>query len=465
MKHSLWIARHRAAAGLLCLFLSGCATYHPRPLPVAPDLTSTPRLIVPSSEFQLPGLAPHAIPRNGLDQTTVMLLAVSNDPGLKAARLKAGVARAQMLQAGLLPNPQLSAGYAQSIRNYGGALGLSEDLQALITRGATRAAAAATQRQVHLDILWQEWQVAAEADQWFLQVRGNEQQQAVLQSEEHLLASRYHADHNAMQRGDQISTVVSADLVQLSKAQDALRQLQISRNRIMHQLKQLLGLTPDASIKLLGSPSASPLTQSQFQSALAALPHRRADLLALRAGYQSREASLRKAILMQFPAFNAGLNFERDPVEGVNSFGPSAHLSLPVFNHNQGQIAIQRATRAYLWQTYQARLDAAEMQAHQIWKANQLLAAQLHALRATLPALKASADAARKSLQQNNLNAAAYVTLEQGYLARRQKAVQLQASLASSRATLRVLLGLPIGAPQQRMPRSRKASPHAKSEM
>ena len=440
-------------ATLLCMFLAGCATYHPRPLPVAPDLSNAPQLIVPASQFQLPGLAPHAISQDGLDQTTVVLLAVCNDPDLKAARLQAGIARAQMLQAGLLPNPTLRAGYAQSIRNYGGALGLTEDLQELITRGATRAAASAARRQVHLNILWQEWQVAAQADQAFIQARANAQQIPLLRAKERLLAGLYRSDRRAMQRGDVISTAVSADLVRLSGAQDALRQLQIAQNQTMHQLKDLLGLNPEARLQLRGSPVASPspagslLSSAQFHSALAALPHRRADLLALQAGYQSQEASLRKAILMQFPALSAGVNFERDPVEGVNSFGPAANLSLPVFNHNQGQIAIQRATRAYLWQTYQARLDAAENQAHELWRTNHLLAAQLRALHTTLPLLKERAREARKSLQQNHLDAAAYITLEESYLAKQQEAVQLQASLAASRASLRILLGLPIHAP------------------
>ena len=38
----------------------------------------------------------------------VALLAVQNDPDLRAARAQHGVAQAQVLQAGLLPNPQVT---------------------------------------------------------------------------------------------------------------------------------------------------------------------------------------------------------------------------------------------------------------------------------------------------------------------------------------------------------------------
>lgn len=434
----------QASLCLLLLVLAGCATYHPLPLPTAPDFSKAPALTVPAKQFLLPGLAPHRIPSRGVDETTVVLMAVCNDPDLKAARLQAGVAKAQMLEAGLLPNPQFGASLAQSARNYGGALSLSEDLEALMTRGATKAAASAAQRQVHLSILWQEWQVAEQASQLFIQARSNEKLLPLLQAEERLLAQRYQSDLKAMRQGDQTANVVSLDQEQLSTVQSSLRQLKTSINATNHQLNALLGLQPDVSLHLLPSPSPSALSASQFQSAVEELPRRRADLLALQAGYQSQEEQVRRAILMQFPAMSAGLNLERDPVEGVNSFGPQVSLTLPIFNHNQGQIAIERATRAVLRQTYQARLDAAENQAHEIWQGDHILAAQLGELERQIPELKKRADAAKVSLDQNNLDAAAYLAMESGYLAKREDAVRLRASLESSRAALHILLGLPL---------------------
>src|SRR5579875_2773092 len=178
-------------SSLLACALAGCATYHPKPLPTAPDLAKAPALVVPAEQFLLPGLKPHPLPPDGLDATTVVMLAVFNDPDLKAARLKEGVARAQMMEAGLLPDPQFSAGYAESARNYGGALGLSEDIQALITRGAAKAAASQAEKQVHLDILWQEWQVAAQARQLFIQEQSDRHLLEVLRSNERLLESQY----------------------------------------------------------------------------------------------------------------------------------------------------------------------------------------------------------------------------------------------------------------------------------
>lgn len=444
MKRQFPLAFRHTLPCLLCLALAGCAAYHSQPLPSAPDLASSPALTVPARQFLLPHLDPHPIPTRGLDQTTLIMLAVYNDPDLKAARLQAGIARAQMLQAGLLPDPVFTAGLATSARDYGGSLGIAQDLQALITRRAAISAAADARRQVHLNILWQEWQVAAQASQLFIQARGHQELQHVFQQNVTLLAARYRADLAAMQRGDQTSTIVSADLSQLLTEQDNLRNLQSADNITWHQLDQLLALRPGIRLHLIGSAAQSAITAAQFRAAIAALPRRRADLLALQAGYQSRKQTLRQAILAQFPNLSAGVKLARDPVEGVNSFGPQVTLTLPVFNRNRGQIALQRATRAWLRQTYQARLDSAVNQAHQLLQANHILASQLQNLNARLPQLRQTAAAARHSLHQNNLNAAAYVAMQSSYLARQAQSIQLRASLNSARSALRVLLGLPL---------------------
>lgn len=435
------------AACLLGMMLSGCATYHPHPLPTAPDLARAPEITVPAQKFWLPGLPPHTISPEGLDETTAVMLAVFNNPDLKAARLQAGVASAQLMEAGLLPDPQFGAGFATSALNYGGALSLTEDVQALITRGAEKAAAQATQRQVNLNILWQEVQVAERARELFIQARADAQLQEVLQANRTLLQDRYHRDHAAMERGDETAGTVSADLILVTNADTALRQLQTQVNLTGHQLNELLGLEPAVQLHLIGPTQLPPLTRGQFDGALAALPHRRVDLLALAAGYQSQEENLRRAILAQFPLLNAGVDLERDPVEGVNAFGPQVTLTLPIFNRNRGQIAIHQATREALRATYQAHLDAAANQADQVRKATRIMAAQLKDLDAQLPVLAKTAAAAERSYRQNNLNAGLYVSLQSNLLSKRVEAIRLRTSLDDAQSALRTLLGLPFAAP------------------
>lgn len=433
-----------SALALVCV--SGCAVYHPVVLPPGPDLTKTPSLTVPASEFWLPGLKPHPFPKSGLDETAVTTLAVFDNPSLKAARLQAGVAGAQLLEAGLLPDPVLNANFATSALDYGGGVGLTEDVRALITRGAAKARARANRQQVHLNILWQEWQVAERARELFIQSRADAQLQKVLSSTRDLLANRYREDRKALQGGDATLSTVTADLTLLTDADTKLRQLALSANLTDHQLNELLGLKPDVRLRLIGPDIAESLSQHQFRTALAIISHHRADLLALQAGYHAGEQNVREAILAQFPAVSIGVTLNRDPIEGVNDFGPNVRVSLPIFNRNRGQIAIQRATRAVLRETYEARLDQATSQADQVWGATTIMQRQLRSLNAHVSTLEKTAAAAKQGFQEGNISAALYVNMESSLLARQAEAIQLRASLASAQSALRTLLGLPFGA-------------------
>lgn len=434
-----------ALTGLL--FLSACAAYHPVALAPTPDLAAVPSLTVPASRFRLPGLEPRPFPRNGLDETAVITLAVYDNPALKAARLEEGVARAQLLEAGLLPDPQFSADFARSAFDYGGDIGLSQDIRALITRGAAKAAARAHVRQIHLDILWQEWQVAEKARELFIQTRADGRLHRLLSATHSLLDRQYELDERALARRELTLAVVDADLARLTDSETSLRQLALDSARTRQQLNQLLGLRPEVRLRLIGPTSFPEITRAEFRGDLAGLARRRPDLLALEAGYAAQEQSVRRAILAQFPSLRVGLVFSRDPAEGVNDFGPSVRLSLPIFNRNHGRIAIERATRAVLRQTYQARLDQATGNASEVWKTTAILRGELRELDVRLSALRRTAKAAEKSLRQGNLRAAVYVGIESTLLAWQAEAIRLRASLANSESALRTLLGLPFRAP------------------
>ncbi len=435
-----------AALLLATLAAAGCAHYRPLPLPPAPDLRQTPQVEVPAAEFRLPGLAPAPLPRRGLGELAVVTLAVFDNPGLAAARLQAGVAQAQMFAAGLLPDPVLSASLSGSSITTGYGLAAAEPLQALIVRGAARQAAAARARQVNLDILWQEWQVAERARELFIQARADHRLLALQRRQDAVLAVQYGRDRAAMARGDAVRTTVTNDLAALSGGEQALQQLQLDRNRARRQLKALLGLAPDARLELVGPSGLPPLTEARLRRAVATLPRRRADLLALAAGYASQEAAVRQAILAQFPGLTAGVTQGRD-VEGLSSAGVDVSLTLPLFNRNRGAIAVQRATRRLLRQTYQARLDQTAGDADQAWQAANIQRREVMRLRARLPALRAAARAGAAALRQGAASAGEAAGLELNWLRAQAAAVRAAAALATDQAALRTLLGLPFRAP------------------
>src|SRR5215212_2008528 len=152
--------------------MAGCATYTPKPITGAPDLAhqlAGLTIDVDKLARPAPGLRPHTLDfDDGLDMTETVMLAVLNNPGLKAVRARRHLAQAQSFAAGLLPDPQLNLSFDHPTSGpppltNAYSFGLSEDLQALITRGAAQAAQIQAARQVDLEVLWQEWQVAQRA--------------------------------------------------------------------------------------------------------------------------------------------------------------------------------------------------------------------------------------------------------------------------------------------------------------
>jgi cobalt-zinc-cadmium efflux system outer membrane protein len=425
--------------------LSGCATYHSKPLATQPDLARTPSLTVPAGELGVPGLKPEPFdPAKGLTETNVVTLAVVDNPQLKAMRLRAGVARAQLLEAGLLPDPRISGGPSMSSLFTGYSVTLAEDIQGLVTRGAAQGAARAHLEQVNLDFLWQEWQVAERARELYIESQSLAQLRDVLDRRRRLLGRLYRRDRASLEHHDVTVGEVTADFIAWNTAAAEWRAFELQDNRARHALDELLGLAPDVRLRLRGAPSEPLLTSARYHSALAALAGRRPDLLALQAGYRSEEERLREAILAQFPLIDAGVTRARSSEEGIRSIGFNVTLTLPLFNRNRGPIAVGRASRAYLHQAYQASLDETTNQADEVWQAVVIMRRQLNTLDARCSGLDRAAAAARESLGRRALSLADYARVDSNALTARAEEIRLRASLGQAQAVLAMLLALPF---------------------
>jgi len=126
----------RAASMLVLGLLAACATYAPLPL----DKTA----ILKDRTDQLKDDAHLVSPRLNMDD--IAMLVLLNNPDLVAARAQRGLARAQVLAAGIVPNPSLSGSYGFLMGGPGTtdalAAGISQDLKSLIMRSSNRASAA-----------------------------------------------------------------------------------------------------------------------------------------------------------------------------------------------------------------------------------------------------------------------------------------------------------------------------------
>jgi len=381
--------------------LGACATYASLPLGRADGAAAVGELSAPVADMALPGLAPHRFdPADGLDVTEVAMLAVANSPTLKLARDDLGVAQAQAFAAGLLPDPQLGLGADFPHHSGPGLttafnLGISEDITALLTRSSRKAEARSHVEQVNLDLLWAEWQTVTQARQLFDQVTSLRAQQHRLQAEADALAPVDRYVQMALQGGNLTYDTASAGLNAGADVRKRLGDTAVQLHQAEGDLHVLLGLASSAPIDLVGSAEPAQPTTAQIRQALADLPARRPDLLALQAGYAAQNAALRGAILAQFPALTLGFNTARD-TSAIYTKGFSIGINLPLFDRNRGNIAIERATRVQLKDAYEERVLTARSDVQRL----QADLATLDRQRAQLTAHVRQLDAARRAAEQ-----------------------------------------------------------------
>jgi outer membrane protein TolC len=404
--------------------LSGCAVYHASPLPAGPNLSEAPqRLTADPAHLRVAPLKTIQVDaRDGLTPLETAVLAVLNNPELAAKRKAAKVNDAQVFSAGLLPDPQFAASFDKPIAGpdtqQAYSYGMNLDLAGLMQRTYNSRAAKFTAQQADLDLLWSEWTVAQEARQLAETVLAGDARISVLSQTAALAADRYARSARALDHRDVNLQTAAADLAVKLDAENLLLTARHDTDKARRDLNALLGLRADVLLPLVRTPDAPLYDEPAIGRALASLPDRRPDLLALKAGYGAQDANLRKAVLAQFPLNNVGLAFAKDPA-GVVTQGLTAAFALPIFNGGRGDVRVQNATREQLRAEYQARLDAtdAEVRGAERERAGAMAATAL--LRLDVPRLEALVRPAVAAYDRGDIDSQTYLTLSQNALTRR----------------------------------------------
>jgi outer membrane protein TolC len=419
---------------LVTAALGGCAAYKSVDLPASasprPTLTALNHQDVPLDR--------------ALSIAEVARLAVENNPDLIATRAQRGVSRAQMLQASLLPNPQATGALLPLVAGVGTTTawnaGLSQDVRALITYSATRRAAEASGQQVDAQILWQEWQTNNQARLLVVDIVQADRLIRLLHENRDLLRARYQKSQGAVAGGNATLASSAPDLSAVQAVATQLRDQERQQLSRRHQLNALLGLAPQVEVRLnpsLNLPHWDPRT---VKDAASILPERRPDLVALQLGYEAQDAKLRGAILSQFPNLSIGLTGGSDN-SNIRNLGPQVSLELPVFNQNQGAIAVESATRQQLHDEYVARLTTAVGQVRAMASEITLLSRQLEDVRRELGETRKIAGQAEAAFGAGNIDERSYVDLVGARLSKEQEIVTIEQSLLDQRIAIATLLG------------------------
>jgi outer membrane protein, heavy metal efflux system len=431
--------------------LSGCARDHVAALPQRADLAASLaslRHTLPPRGARDPGRAIDISRPLTIDE--IGLLAILNNPDLKSARGRLAVARAGLLQATLLPDPSASLGYGDLIAGPGTAssiaASLTEDIAALISRGARVDAAAARLGAVDAEQLWREWQVAQKARQLAIDLYWRGEAIRLVANERGLIAGGLAEVRRAVAAGNLTLAALAPLAGAAAAAGQSLGDLRLAELKDWQALDRLLGVVPRVRFPI-ARPSF-PALPPDPQPLLADLPQRRPDLAALRLGYQSAEAAVRAAILGQFPAFSIGPAYASDTTQ-AQTLGPSFTLALPLFDRNRGRIATARATRLLLREQYQARLDAAVADGQALYAQLRRLSADLEPARQAASAAAALAATARRAYAQGDLDQRSLTDYATAALERAVQVTALERQIGEDRVFLAVELGL--GLPRTRI--------------
>lgn len=418
----------------LCLALAACAQYQPLPLPNhAAPAGSLSELRGDAQALTAP-----------LTINEVATLALQNNPDLIAARAQHGVAQAQLLQAGLPPNPQITAAILPLVAGPGTTTAwnaaLSYDIKSLVTLSARRRAARAAAQQVDAQLLWQEWQVEGQVRLLAVDVIEGDRSLGLLRRTRDLLAERERRSRSALAAGNTTLSTAAPDVAALQAARTQVNDLQRQQLARRHQLNALLDLAPDVPLPLASVPDLPLFDPDAVERVLPTLAVRRPDLVALQLGYRAQDAKLRAAILAQFPNLTFGITGGSDN-SNVRNIGPQIGLELPIFDRNQGNVAIEQATRQQLHDEYAARLAAANGQVHAMLSEIALLKQQLAMSRRDLASTARAAQAASAALNAANLDERSYVDLVSARYAKEQEVVSLEQSMLEQEVAVATLIG------------------------
>lgn len=386
--------------------------------------------------------------QDGLSPDEAAILAVLRNPGLRAVRDQHGIANAQLLQAGLLPDPKVSysfsapsAGTTLDTNNAFG-IGLSWQVTALIWRQNKIAAAEKQQQGVDLQIAWQEWQIAQAAKLAAYQLIVYSRQQALLSE----MAQRLEDNRARVQEAAELGLVTELERVAAVSAKNLvdirLLALKLQIKQQQQRLNRAMGLKPHEAVNLQQDVElVTAMNAPAYDMLIQDIENRRLDLMALKRGYESQDESVHVAVLQQFPQISIGFDHARDN-SNLYTLGFGVSMTLPIFNRNRGQIALERATRQQLFDQYtnrvfQARADVAELLVTIAW-----INKQIQSVRHALPDLANLVDAYRSAIENGQVDVFNYYVAWNNLTDKKIDLLTLELQLVQAGIALEVASGL-----------------------
>ncbi|MCG8406185.1 MAG: TolC family protein [Phycisphaerales bacterium] len=313
--------------------------------------------------------------RDGLTVDEAVQISLLNNPRLQAAFWNIGMARADVVQSGLLSNPTL--GLSFRLPSGGGLAnfeaGIVQNIADLWQIPVRKRAAEQTLNAVILKLARQVGVNAMNAKSAYFEAQAADRQREIALENLELSKQLLGLTTTRRQAGAGNEIEVNLSRAELLETELAVRTAEQNAYTARRNLTILLGLSIPLTDLVLTESLPNPIAFSLQEDRVFSLAQQyRPDLLAAEASVESALAAYKQEVLRIFPTLNVGLaleRMERGPSNGRDRLaesvrntaqagaisgpdvrfdedkntdlilGPSIGLQLPIFDQNQAQIA------------------------------------------------------------------------------------------------------------------------------
>jgi outer membrane protein, heavy metal efflux system len=432
------------------LAATGCTGYHRRPM-------VDRQLFRDLQSIQLEALkGPNQEPlktAEGVSLDEAVTVGLYLNPDLRAFRRERGIAEGDLVSARLLPNPEIGASALVNLPGSGGGLGTTAaSILGTIWRPGEKSARIGSARagiqSVTSRISAQEWKLAADIRKAYRTSFASEEQLRLAEASVKLQQRIKTYYEQKLQLGD--ASRLDLNLVNIEYTQ-ALRDQQKAATQLdqaRQTLNRLLGLPATYSLKLRTDSdflSYRPFHLDLKSLELMALENNR-ELDSVKHEYEKAEEELRLAYLQRIPWFRIGPGFERESSERegtTDRFGLTFGLDLPIFNRNQGEIAIREAARDKVRDEFTAKLHSVEADLNEAYLNLQAQERLIQLFKASIePALDENAQLTEAGFQVGELNLIQLIATQEKVLRGRRDYVDTELDYWKSVADLEAVLGV-----------------------
>jgi len=323
--------------------ITGCASLDP-----APDFQRAASLVGERSGAAVDWTAPWSDRFEGwdgsspLDVDAAVAMALRNNREIRAEVERIAASRADLVQAGLLPNPVLSFTLRAPIDPSDGVwfvgAALVQQFTALWLRDGKISAADARLNETVLDVSDRALRLVAEVRATHARLSFGQRELAIT----HEAASLVHQSIEAMRRRVAGGESTALDVARLDQQRilfeteeaDLIRSLAKERRRML----ELIGFAAAEADWIAADVALARDLPADERAAIALALTQRLDVAASRALAEASAVDLTVEQRNRLKQFGVGIDFERDTDEDF-TLGPVIETEIPIFDTNEAQIA------------------------------------------------------------------------------------------------------------------------------